>query len=55
MKCGGKAGQEVYKVNVSVLEGNVEKQWNSGTVKSILFLLEMKIENIKYMGCKRTF
>jgi hypothetical protein len=39
MKCGGKAGQEVNKLNVSVLEGTLEKQWNSGTVNSILFLL----------------
>ena len=33
MKCGGKGGQEVNKVNVSVLEGTVEKQWYCGTVK----------------------
>jgi len=44
MKCGGKAGREVNIVKVSVLEGNAEKWWNSGTVKSILFVLEMKIK-----------
>ena len=53
--CGWKTGQEINKKNVSVLEGTVEEQWNSVTVKSELFLLEMRIENIKYMGCKRTF
>ena len=55
VKCGGKTGQEFNKANDSVLEGTVEKQWNSITVKSILFLLEVKIENTKYTGCKRTF
>jgi hypothetical protein len=49
MKCGGKARQEVNIVNVSVLEGTVEKWWNNGTVKWKLFVLEIKIENIKYM------
>jgi hypothetical protein len=48
-KCGSKAGQEVNILNVSVLEGN------SITFKSILFLLEMKIENQEYIGCKCTF
>ena len=51
----GKQDRKVNKVNVSVLEGTVEEQWNSVTVKSKLFLLEMRIENIKYMGCRRTF
>jgi hypothetical protein len=55
MKCGGKAGQEVNRVKVSVLEGNVEKWWNSGTVKSKLFVRERKIKNLKYLGCKCTF
>jgi hypothetical protein len=55
MKCGGKAGQEVNIVKVSVLEGNGEKWWNSGTVQSKPIVLEMKIKNLKYLGCKFTF
>jgi hypothetical protein len=55
MKCGGKAEQEVNIVKVSGLEGTVEKWWNNGTVKSKLFVLERKIKNLKYLGCKCTF
>jgi hypothetical protein len=36
VKCGGETRQEVNNINVSVLEGTVEKQWNSGMV---IFLL----------------
>jgi hypothetical protein len=55
MKCGSEAGQDVNIVNVLVLEGTVEKQGNSISGKSKLFLLEMKIDNQKCIGCNCSF